>query len=108
MSVLNVIFKKDIDAGVRMAKATKGAIILDVRLRDEFNFSHIEGARCLPLEQLSKAPSAMPDKSRPIFVYCYTGARSAKAAKVLRKMGYEQVTDIGGIKKFSGRLAKGK
>mgnify|MGYP002864479545 CR=1 FL=1 len=108
MSVLDVVFKKDIDAGVRTCRATKGAILLDVRLREEYNFSHIEGARCLPLEQLEKAPSAMPDKSRAIFVYCYKGSRSAKAAKILTKMGYERVTDIGGLKNYSGKLVKGK
>ena len=108
MSILDSFFKKDIDTGVKRARATKGAIILDVRQRDEYNFSHIEGARCLPLEQLSKAPSAMPDKTRPIFTYCYNGGRARKAAAQLRKMGYERVEDIGGIKNFSGRVAKGK
>ena len=109
MSVIDTILRrKDINAGVRRCRATKGAILLDVRLREEYNFSHIEGARCLPLEQLSKAPSAMPDKERPVFTYCYKGGRAAKAARELRKMGYLYVEDIGGIKNYSGKVAKGK
>lgn len=109
MALTDIFYRKDINAGVKRARATKGAIILDVRQRDEYNFSHIEGARCLPLEQISsKAASAIPDKTRPIFTYCYSGARAKKAAAQLRKMGYVQVDDIGGIKKFSGKVAKGK
>ena len=38
----------------------------------------------------------MPDKSRPLVVYCSAGARSAFAAKALEELGYENVVNLAG------------
>ena len=57
------------------------------------------GVAGLPDEQ------TFPDKHRPIYVYCQSGARSARSAKLLELLGYENVTDLGGISGYTGPRA---
>ncbi|HET6182041.1 MAG TPA: rhodanese-like domain-containing protein [Acetobacteraceae bacterium] len=44
-------------------------------------------------------PELRPD--RPVLLYCGSGGRSALAAKVLKDMGYANVTNIGGFKELA-------
>jgi phage shock protein E len=43
-------------------------------------------------------------KTKPLFVYCQSGARSSQACSWLKQQGYEQVTNIGGIMGYRGSL----
>ena len=99
--------KMEINEGVALFRATPNAILLDVRNDFEFNQGHIPGSRNLALSLILKeAEEALPDKSCPLFVYCQSGARSARSAKLLELMGYENVTDIGGIAGYQGEKEK--
>lgn len=69
-----------------------GAILLDVRTKEEFRAFHIEGAVNHPVEMIE---SFKQDKTKAIVIYCRSGSRSAIAAKELLKMGYEKVYDLG-------------
>lgn len=73
-----------------------GALLLDVRTPDEFSGQHIPGATNIPVDQLPARISELGPTSRPIVVHCRSGARSARAAGMLRAAGYE-VHDIGGM-----------
>ena len=42
----------------------------------------------------------------PLFVYCYSGARSRQATGLLQRMGYSKVNNIGGIAAYSGKVEK--
>ena len=42
----------------------------------------------------------------PLFVYCLSGVRSRQAAGLLRRMGYTDVTDLGGICNYRGKVVK--
>ena len=76
----------------------EGYIILDVRTREEYDTGHIEGAVCLPNEEIADTePELLPDKSRQILVYFRSGRRSKEAAQKLADMGYENVLEFGGI-----------
>lgn len=71
--------------------------IIDVREPEEFGqgLGHIEGARLLPLGQL-EARAAELARDRPIVTVCRSGARSARAAAILAKAGFEQVANLRG------------
>jgi len=71
------------------------AIVLDVRTQDEFNVSHAKRAQNLPLDYIRSGILPTPDKSKPIYVYCRSGNRSAEAVTLLKKQGYSNITDIG-------------
>lgn len=72
----------------------RGAILLDVRTREEFASGHLAGAVNVPVGELpARAPELAPAASG-IVVYCRSGARSAAAAELLRRLGHE-VLDLG-------------
>ena len=72
-------------------------ILLDVRTQEEFDEGHIPGAVCLPNEFITAEMPFPFEKDAEILVYCRSGRRSAEAASKLRKLGYTDVSDFGGI-----------
>lgn len=75
----------------------KSPILLDVRESDEWRQGHLEGALPLPRGFLEiKVESAVPDKKAPIIAYCAGGVRSLLAAKVMKEMGYQNVSSMAG------------
>lgn len=77
--------------------ATPNPQLLDVRTPEEFQSGHIDGARMANWngpEFEAIAPSL--DKTKPVFVYCLSGGRSARASKKLKEMGFSTVYDLQG------------
>lgn len=60
----------------------RGAVLLDVRESHEWRNGHAPKARHIPLGQLPSRAGELP-RNREIFVVCRSGARSARAAKLL-------------------------
>ena len=71
------------------------ALVLDVRDPAEFGAGHLPGARNIPLAELDQRMSELP-ANKPVLICCASGARSSKAASVLRKAGREQVFNLSG------------
>ena len=95
--------KKEIHAGLEEMKHVPNALLVDVRNPSEYDGGHIPGSRNFAMSRiLREAEGEFPDKSRPLYVYCQSGARSARAGKLLDLMGYESVTDLGGICDYTG------
>lgn len=71
--------------------------LIDVREPNEFSgpLGHIEGAKLIPLAQLSKR-SAELDRDRPVITVCRSGARSAQAVVLLQKEGFSAVANLAG------------
>ena len=84
----------------------QAAILIDVRQPDEYEKGHIPGARSIPLQKLRDFSLEVTDKDTPIYVYCLSGARSARAVRALRGVGFTAVTDLGGISSYQGPLEK--
>ncbi|UKM64811.1 rhodanese-like domain-containing protein [Flavobacteriaceae bacterium GSB9] len=61
----------------------KGAIILDVRSKREWDAGHIENAMHVPLDDLTENVDKIKRLNKPVVVCCQSGVRSAKAAKFL-------------------------
>ena len=71
--------------------------LVDVRERGEWDEGHLPGAIHIPRGSLeSRVEQALPDRDRPIVVYCATGARSAFATKSLEELGYTNVANLAG------------
>ena len=97
MGIFNIFNKPNINEGVKNFRKTPNAILLDVRTEEEYREAHIEGSTNLPLQEIETATSLITDKDKPLFVHCRSGVRSAQAVSILKKMGYTNVNDIGGI-----------
>ena len=77
-------------------KSEKGIIVLDVRTKEEYETGHINGAILIDVNNLQEeAESILTNKESSIFVYCRSGNRSITAAKILVKLGYKSVYDLG-------------
>jgi rhodanese-related sulfurtransferase len=94
------------DEALRLIKA--GATLLDVREKDEFEKSCLDGATHLSRGVLEmNIGQVVPDKSAPIVCYCSGGNRGALAAATLQRMGYRNVVSIeGGMNACSFKPAK--
>ena len=83
-----------------------GIVLIDVRNADEYKSGHIRNSINVPLADISSLPGIVPDKGARVFVYCLSGARSARACDALDKMGYKDLTNIGGIMSWTHELEK--
>lgn len=102
------LFKSiDINDGLRKMQSTDGAVLLDVRTREEYVEAHIPGSLNIPLDELQTVKNKIPDNSTPLFVHCLSGGRSRQAVHFLKHLGYMDVTDIGGIHNYRGKTEKG-
>ena len=84
-------------------KNTEKPQLLDVRTPEEFGAEHLENADNVNVNSPDFATKAAQyDKSKPIFVYCKVGGRSAQAADKLVAMGFTEVYNLeGGIMKWT-------
>jgi rhodanese-related sulfurtransferase len=74
----------------------KGALVIDVRSAAEFIDGHLPNALNLPLSEIEAIlPRHVADKHRVLLLHCQSGARSAIARKMVKKMGYPQVFNLG-------------
>jgi adenylyltransferase/sulfurtransferase len=77
--------------------------VLDVREPHEYEVANI-GARLIPLGELPERLVEL-DKDEPLAVYCKTGGRSARAVKLLREAGFQDVYNVrGGITAWSEEI----
>lgn len=104
MSFFNFLRGPDIDQGVKEYGETCGAVLLDVRTLQEYQAGHIPNSQNIPLQELGRVSAAVSGKDTPLFVYCYSGARSRQAVGELRRMGYQNVKNIGGIAAYTGKV----
>jgi rhodanese-related sulfurtransferase len=89
----------------------KDVFLLDVRTPAEYNYSHIEGAKLIPLKNVPAhdpvnlsddqlLPNRMNElpknKYKTIIVYCFTGKRGSIASQMIADAGYKRVYNIQG------------
>ena len=81
------------------------AIVLDVRTEDETNQGQIKGSSSLDFYESNFENSlSLIQKDKEVFVYCQSGGRSKKAAKLLMEMGQFKVYNIeGGIRAWKAK-----
>ncbi len=96
--ILKTLKEDEFRAGYRKAQ------LIDVREPNEFEAGHILGARNIPLSQLKmRLQEIRPDK--PVYLYCQNGIRSGRAAQILNRKGYKDLSQLqGGFKKWSGKV----
>lgn len=70
-------------------------VLLDVRTPEEFTKGHINGSINVPLDKLRNAVErTVADKNKKIYVYCFSGSRSAQAVAAMVQLGYKNVFDM--------------
>lgn len=87
-------------AGISRLSATEAvllmnqskALVLDVREPDEFAQGHLQGARNVPLAQLTaQLASFEKHRAKPVVLVCSRGSRAFSAAKILKAAAFSQL-----------------
>ncbi|WP_430613222.1 rhodanese-like domain-containing protein [Flavobacterium sp. JP2137] len=89
--------------------AEKGQLI-DVRTAAEFDQDHISGAENIDVLQGDfDANIAKLDKDKPVYVYCKSGGRSAKAIDKLKAQGFTNLYELqGGFTAWKAKAGNSK
>ncbi len=89
----------DWDITPRQLKARLDAgdnlVLLDVREPNEWDVVHMEGAKLIPVNQVTGRANELSTADE-IVVYCKTGARSAHAVNELRGLGFRKLHNLAG------------
>jgi len=70
----------------------EGAIIIDVRSKEEYQAGHLRNSLNIPLNNLSDDYSKLK-KEKAIITCCASGMRSSQAKSILKSKGYEVYND---------------
>ncbi|WP_264521678.1 rhodanese-like domain-containing protein [Flavobacterium sp. N1994] len=93
----------DVKTFAEKLKATENPQLLDVRTPEEYSSEHIGNAVNVNWNGNDFVTKANQyDKTKPIFVYCKVGGRSAQAASKLAELGFKEIYNLdGGIMKWN-------
>lgn len=75
-----------------------GALVVDVRTPGEYSGGHYPKAVNIPLQQLPQRLDELGKKDQKIVLYCHSGGRSGAALNYLRKLGFENAVNAGGLR----------
>jgi rhodanese-related sulfurtransferase len=92
---------------VTQLEADENAVILDVRTEDECNNGIIPNAINIDIYEGQKFIEKLDtlDKTKNYYVYCRSGARSAKACEAMNNLGFENTYNLlGGIIEWDGEI----
>lgn len=70
----------------------RGARVVDVRERDEYEEGHLPGAENVPLGDLTGREGELG--KGPVVLVCASGNRSEKAARILSRDGFGEVATL--------------
>jgi rhodanese-related sulfurtransferase len=82
---------------------TKGAIILDVRTKEEFAEGHIKGSKNIALQVLNSNIATIKKWNKPVIACCRSGMRSAQATSILKQNGIDCING-GGWESLESKL----
>jgi rhodanese-related sulfurtransferase len=78
-----------------LLSSSQPPVVIDVRTPREREQKQIDGSLSIPLNHLSERAEELP-KNRALLVHCAGGYRSSIAASILKKSGFDQVSEIAG------------
>jgi rhodanese-related sulfurtransferase len=91
MATINIDPRKCFDL-IEKNKDNPQFVILDVRGPDEHGQGHVKDSILIELQSPDfKSKLEELDKDKTYLVYCRSGMRSAKAAKIMEKMEFENI-----------------
>lgn len=85
------------EEAIKIIREHNESILIDVRSCQEFTEGHLPGAISIPVYDLARNIGNVAKKRDNIIIlYCQTGGRSKKAAKILADLCYTSVFTIKG------------
>ena len=92
-----------VEAFEKQLIATKGEQLIDVRTPQEFEKYRIASAKNIDLRNPGfRREIEKLDKTKPVLVYCLSGARSKSAANIFKEAGFKSIYELdGGVNAWS-------
>lgn len=83
----------------------KGAIVIDVRTKGEYNEGYIENAINIDFhDPLFETKIKELSKDKQYLIHCQSGGRSAKATDIMEKLGFTVACNIlGGVSSWKSK-----
>ena len=118
--VLSIVFAVFVSCGAEAAdraipdtatlqtwiRANRALVLVDVRIAEQYRKGHIPTALHIPLTTIEDRPGSVP-RGNPLVLYCNKGKMSGRAQAALRKAGFTNVINFGGVSRWQGKLAAG-
>lgn len=80
------------------AEIPQNAVWIDVRSLPEFSAGHLAGAHSIPYDGIESGITTLgTPKDAPLYLYCAVGGRAGIAKERLERMGFSNVTNVGGL-----------
>lgn len=73
----------------------KGAIVVDVRTKEEYSLGHVKGAHNIPLNILANEADKIKKKGKSVVTCCKSGVRSKQAVSILEAKGVDVINGGG-------------
>lgn len=94
--------QEDFQQGLRKAQ------VIDLREKADYDYGHINGARNIPMTMFRQRYQGLR-KDQPIYLIDANGIASYRAARTLKKKGYNDLYMLkGGYKKWTGKIKSKK
>jgi phage shock protein E len=90
MGLFNVFKRKDMDQEIK-EYLEKGAIVLDVRTKEEWDEGHTAGAEHIVLSIIPIEIEQIKSWNKPVIAVCRSGARSGQAEQFLKQNGVDAI-----------------
>lgn len=91
----------EVEGATELAARGGEVRVLDVRTPREYAAGHLDGAELLAVTSPDfRARVDELPRDVPYRLYCRSGNRSGKAARVMAEMGFTDVTNIGGFERL--------
>jgi rhodanese-related sulfurtransferase len=96
-----------------LAQRDASSPVIDVRTPREHAQGHLVGSINVDIhqpdfarqmERLAKKGKIKPEE--PVYLYCRSGARSGRATRILREMGFTEAYNVGGFGRLRAAGAK--
>ncbi|MFT6699053.1 MAG: rhodanese-related sulfurtransferase [Polaribacter sp.] len=90
MGLFNLFKRKDMDQEIK-EYLEKGAIVLDVRTKEEWDEGHTAGAEHIVLSIIPLEIEQIKSWNKPVIAVCRSGARSGQAEQFLKQNGVDAI-----------------
>ena len=93
----------------KVMESDKNILLIDVRTLEEYRGNHIPNSHSVPLDNLSIGiEKLVPNKDTKLILYCQSGARSNVACNQLVKLGYTNISNLGGIMSWPYEIVRSR
>tara|TARA_R110002050_G_scaffold273113_1_gene417038 strand:+ start:29118 stop:29423 length:306 start_codon:yes stop_codon:yes gene_type:complete len=101
MGLLDMLFgnKKEMISDFKK----RGAIVIDVRTKEEYSQGAIPGSKNIPLQNINSKIQDIKKLNKPVITCCASGMRSGSAASILKSNGIETING-GGWSSLNSKL----